>query len=518
MKRFLPIYFLLLIVIFSACKPDVNTFARKITAKQLRKHLEIIASDSMQGREMATEGESRASKYIAQTFKKSGLLPAPGTNEYLQGFEVQKDSMLAGYLHIGNENYPFQKNVVGFESTDSAIQIHSDAIFFAGYGIDDPKYSDYEGHDVTGKVVAFLFGEPMIDSSHHIISGNEKRSEWSKNSIWLTKKLSAAKKKGAKAALILDIRFDTVPGYILKSNLTGGFQPSTEKAELSNLTVIKPVAQALLNQDYRQITTLYKSKSSLKDHVLAINKTIDFSIRKTTLHKTVNNVIGFIEGTDKKNEYVVVSAHYDHLGTHDGEIYHGADDNGSGTCGLMSMAKAFSEAAEDGLRPRRSIVFLSVTGEEKGLFGSKNYVAHPSFPLSQTVVDVNTDMIGRIDSEHEKDSIYIYVIGDDKLSSELRGINERNNTEHTKLALDYRYNDPDDPNRFYYRSDHYEFAQKNIPIIFYFDGVHKDYHRPSDTVDKINFELMEARARLAFYTVWEIANRENRLKVDKHGE
>ena len=185
----------------------------------------------------------------------------------------------------------------------------------------------------------------------------------------------------------------------------------------------------------------------------------------------------------------------------------------------MGIAEAFSQAAQAGKRPRRSVIFLSVTGEEKGLYGSKNYVAHPAFPLEQTVVDINTDMIGRTDFDHDnKDSNYIYVIGDEKLSTELRGIDERNNKEHTKLDLDYKYNDPNDPNRFYYRSDHYEFAQKHIPIIFYFDGIHKDYHQPSDTVDKINFQIMEKRARLAYYTAWEIANREDRLKVDRSGD
>ncbi|HET9135218.1 MAG TPA: M28 family peptidase, partial [Candidatus Kapabacteria bacterium] len=189
-----------------------------------------------------------------------------------------------------------------------------------------------------------------------------------------------------------------------------------------------------------------------------------------------------------------------------------------GTSSVMTIAEAFSKAAASGMRPRRSVIFLSVTGEEKGLFGSKYYVGHPLFPLAQTVADVNTDMTGRIDSAHEQDQNYVYVIGDGRLSTQLHEINERNNADFTHLTLDYRFDSLNDPNRFYYRSDHYEFAQKGIPITFYFDGIHADYHRPSDTFDKIDFAIMETRARLAFLTAWEIANREERLKVDKPAE
>ncbi len=226
------------------------------------------------------------------------------------------------------------------------------------------------------------------------------------------------------------------------------------------------------------------------------------------------NVLGFIEGSEKPNEYVVVSSHYDHLGIINGEIYNGADDDASGTSTLLEIAEAFSKATKEGNRPKRSILFIAMSGEEKGLLGSKYYVSNPLFPLANTVVDLNIDMVGRVDEKHEKNPNYIYLIGADKLSKELHELSETVNSNSTKLELDYTYNSEDDPNRYYYRSDHYNFAKNGIPVIFYFNGTHEDYHRPTDTIEKINFKKMKKIADLIFLTTWEIANREERLLVD----
>jgi Zn-dependent M28 family amino/carboxypeptidase len=209
-----------------------------------------------------------------------------------------------------------------------------------------------------------------------------------------------------------------------------------------------------------------------------------------------------------------ITAHYDHLGKRDSVIYFGADDDGSGTTGVLEIAEAFSKAKAAGKGPRRSIVFMTVSGEEKGLWGSEYYSGHPLFPLDKTTADLNIDMIGRIDPKRkEGDSTnYVYVIGDDKISSDLRTISEAANKKYVKLELDYKFNGPNDPERFYYRSDHYNFAKKGVPIIFYFNGTHADYHRPTDTPDKINYTLMAKRAQLVFYTAWEMANRNDMLK------
>jgi Zn-dependent M28 family amino/carboxypeptidase len=230
---------------------------------------------------------------------------------------------------------------------------------------------------------------------------------------------------------------------------------------------------------------------------------------------TAENVLCYIEGSDPvlKNQIVIISAHYDHIGITNGQINNGADDDGSGTVSTLELAEAFMEAKKNGQGPRRSILILNVSGEEKGLLGSEWYSDFPVFPLENTVCDLNIDMIGRKDDQHA-DSNYVYLIGSDKLSTDLHKISEQANNAHTKLALDYTYNDPADPNRFYYRSDHYNFAKHGIPVIFYFSGVHADYHKPGDDVEKIMFDKMTTIARLVFYTAWEVANRDEKLKVD----
>lgn len=232
--------------------------------------------------------------------------------------------------------------------------------------------------------------------------------------------------------------------------------------------------------------------------------------------KDSENVVAFIKGSEKPEEIIVLSAHYDHVGVDkEGNVYNGADDDGSGTVSMLAMAQAFQMAAKEGNGPKRSILFLHVTGEEIGLYGSKYYTDNPLFPLANTVCNLNTDMIGRIDPDKADNPNYIYLIGSDKLSQELHDVSEMVNSKYVNLELDYTYNDENDPNRFYYRSDHYNFAKNNIPIIFYFNGVHEDYHQITDTPDKIEYELMAKRAQLIFLTAWEVANREATITADK---
>lgn len=230
------------------------------------------------------------------------------------------------------------------------------------------------------------------------------------------------------------------------------------------------------------------------------------------------NIWAFIEGTDKKDEILVISAHYDHVGMKNGEVYNGADDDGSGTVALLEIASAFKKAKKAGNGPRRSILFLHVTGEEHGLHGSRFYAENPLFPIANTITNINIDMIGRRGYDKEKNDNYVYVIGSDRLSSDLHRISEEANTKYIGMELDYKYNDLNDPNRFYYRSDHYNFAKNGIPAIFYFNGVHDDYHKPTDTPDKIDYPLLAKRTKLAFAVAWELANVEERPKVDKDGK
>ena len=223
------------------------------------------------------------------------------------------------------------------------------------------------------------------------------------------------------------------------------------------------------------------------------------------------------EGSDLKNELIVISGHYDHLGIRDKKVYNGADDNGSGTSALLELARIFQQAKKDGKGPRRSILIIAFSGEEKGLLGSEYYTSNPVFPIVNTVCDLNIDMIGRIDEKHATGD-YVYLIGSDKLSSQLHALSEKVNATYTKLELDYTFNDKNDKNRFYYRSDHYNFAKNGVPVIFYFNGVHADYHEPTDDVEKIDFEKIKKIAEFVFLTAWEIANKDERLVVDSNKE
>jgi Zn-dependent M28 family amino/carboxypeptidase len=274
-------------------------------------------------------------------------------------------------------------------------------------------------------------------------------------------------------------------------------------------------AAKLLNTTYDKL-----AKASAAGKVSKVKSGfITYSVTSNITPIKSENILGFLEGTDKKEEIVVITAHYDHIGiSHGGEgdkINNGADDDGSGTVSVLQLAKVFAQAKKDGKGPRRSILFMTVTGEEKGLLGSEYYSEHPVLPLDKTVVDLNIDMIGRRDPQHKDSAPYVYVIGSDKLSSELHTLSEATNKANVNLIFDYLYNAEEHPDRIYYRSDHWNFARKNVPIIFYFDGIHEDYHAPSDQIDKIEFDLLQKRAQTVFYTAWEIANRENRLVVDK---
>jgi hypothetical protein len=378
-------------------------------------------------------------------------------------------------------------------------------------------------------MVVVLAGEPKASNGNYLVSGNAKASDWGNDP---RTKRNAAMKLGAKSILV--ITGTTVEEF---NNLTERYKSHGKRPTIglkgettgqqtnTGMLYISPaLGAALLNTT---IEKLFAYRPAAKGGKPA---TGTFSVAKNVKIKTTRNitplptenVLGFIEGTDKKDEIVVVTAHYDHVGVDPNlpgdKIYNGANDDGSGTVAVIELAEAFAQAKKDGVGPRRSMLFMTVTAEEKGLLGSEYYAANPVFPLANTVAGINIDMIGRMDKKYEptNDSNYIYVIGSDKLSSELHQINEQANEKYVKLKLDYTFNDENDPNRFYYRSDHYNFAKHNIPIIFYFNGVHDDYHKPSDEVDKIIFPSAEKVARLAFYTAWEIANRNERLKVDSH--
>jgi len=288
----------------------------------------------------------------------------------------------------------------------------------------------------------------------------------------------------------------------------------------NNAFISTTVAKAMMGKRFKKVVAARDGITATgQPKSVKLKAKLSFAQAKTVKEVIGENVVAYFEGSDPKlkDEIVYITAHYDHLGKTGDDIYNGADDNGSGTSTVLSIVEAFAKAKAAGMSPRRSVVCMLVSGEEMGLLGSEYYVNHPIWPLENAVVDINIDMVGRVDEKYKDNPNYVYVIGSDRLSTDLHDINEKMNRRHTDLTLDYTYNADDDPNRYYYRSDHYNFAEKGIPSIFYFNGTHADYHRTSDTVDKINFEKMQIIAKLAFHVAFEVANRNDRLRVNVTG-
>ena len=510
--------FLLFLTASIAQSSNASKYANIITGLDLKKHLTIIASDEFEGRETGTEGQRKAAIYIESQFKALGLSSAAALNGYQQLYPLYQDSLEETTLRINGKDAEFGKDFLAPLNINETGKFKGKKLVFAGYGIDDPKYSDYTYLDVKGKVVIIFLGEPKKEGKY-LISGTSRSTDWTFPGT--SKKIAAAAKNGAAGVLVINPNQEGfIARFVENGKKTGVYFP--RKPDL-----LKPVNFALLSHIYAKtiignnfdtLLKMVKANQLIgKQWAWEAKTKLAFSFSKYRAVTNASNVLGIIEGTDKKDEYVFLTGHYDHLGKRDSKIYYGADDDGSGTCAVIEMATAFAKAKAEGQGPRRTVVFMTVSGEEKGLWGSEFYTDHPVFPLEKTSVDLNTDMIGRIDTERKTgDTLnYVYVIGHDKLSSNLPLINEEANNNNTKLVLDYKFDDPGDPNRIYYRSDHYNFARKGVPILFFYDGMLKaDYHRPTDTVDKINWELYEKRARMIFLTAWEMANREEMLKRD----
>jgi hypothetical protein len=514
---------ILLIIATAFTRSEKNevaiSYANSITADDLSKHLNVLASDEYEGRETGKAGQKKAAKYIADYFAGLGMKPVVG-DSYYQQFPLEIIDPMGVSISIGDEEYEFLKDFYYFPGFGDR-KINTEDIMFIGYGIDDKKYSDYEGVDVTGKVLLFLDKEPVGKDGKSLITGGKRLSSWSTN--W-TKKLGVAESKGASAALVVvdDIgkRIDRVRRFVGKPTMQLAKEKAVNEDEiLPNFYISESMANAILNPSNRKLKKIKRKIASGKGPLhFDIKQSIEIDLNRGSEQIFAENVLGYLEGTDKKDELVIITAHYDHIGMDGDKVFNGADDDGSGTVAVLELAQAFAKAKTEGNGPRRSMLFMTVSGEEQQLLGSKYYADHPIFPLETTVVDLNIDMIGRIDDNHEGNGDYIYLIGADKLSTELHEISEEANALYTDLELDYTFNSDDDPNRFYYRSDHYSFAKNGIPVIFYFNGTHDDYHKETDTVEKINFAKMEKITRLVFHTAWELANREERIIVDKEPE
>ena len=480
-NKIIYVFFVLSFISCSVLKPDsymlkssygtALEYINSISSTFLEKHLSALASDEFEGRETTKKGQKLAATYLKNFLVEMNIKSAYDST-YFQQFPVDVSDFNNVKLFVNNEQLLFIDQFYSFGNPINKSVSKLDLVD-VDYGIISKSSDDYEGKDVFGKIA--LMSQGTKSKYDPLNQGN-----------WRTK-LKSAEEKGVEAIIIKtedykdkDLR---IKDYLRNPTM-----------KMHNNRNSKPHIPVFIADN-----NLFKKDSLYQ---------VSFS-SMVTESKTAENVVSYIPG--KTNETIVISAHYDHIGFDRGEVCNGADDDGSGTVALMNIAKAFQEAYEDGKTPERNIVFLMVSGEEKGLFGSQFYTENPIFDLEKTMVNLNIDMVGRQDTIQD-DNNYIYLIGSDKISKDLHIINEQVNYKHIKFRLDYTYNKDDDPNRFYYRSDHYNFAKNNIPVIFYFGGLHEDYHKPTDEVDKIDFIKLEKVTQYIFLTAWELAYRKKVIK------
>jgi len=493
-------------------------FASNINTEKLKSYVETLASPEFQGRGAEQIGSELTADYLEDFYKKNEVKPF-FNDSYTQEVKLRKEFWKNISLKYDDKSFEHLVDYYSFpkSNNNAEFDINETQVSFIGYGIEDKNYNDYKNFEATGKVVIMLQGEPRDKFNYSYLSGKADYTDWSTD--W-KKKLITARKKGVELVLFIEDsvaqrvtrykRFLKRPNYI--------FDDEKKEVPYANSMYIssKVARQIMGNANYEKYKAAVLSiKESGEPNSFSFRTFwLDVIQQKTTEYYAPKNVAAFIPGSDKKDEIIVLSAHSDHLGVAENRIHFGADDNASGTAALMSLAETMQQAYKAGFGPRRSILILHATAEEIGKLGSEYFVQ--KFPnLNAIIANLNIDMIGRVDSAHANNPNYVYIIGSNFLSSDLHQINEASNANCCNLQLDYTFNKIDDPNKFYFRSDHYNFAQHNIPVIFYFNGTHEDYHKPSDVENKINYDALKNRTQLVFSTLWELANREERIKVDK---
>ena len=516
--------------------PDLaQTYAALIEPAGLRANLTVVASDAFQGRETGQPGQKLAAEYLMKQLADLGLRGpvSGGDNPYLQHFALTRSTYRpGGYLQVNGQRFEYLQDWFSYGPMPSPFLTETPSQpVFVGFGVEQGTYSDYAGLDVQGKDVVALMGEPEDERGHKLLKSRGRKADYWDSGL---RKAALAKAHGARSLFLLTYAptaaFRKQTAQLAESLREPAFALPDPGPEVVDTVAenIPPGLGVYYTSQEMGLALAGTTLNGLLDYVRRVARanqpvpagftapTATIFAPQTPAALPTENVLGYLEGTDKKEEVLVISAHYDHLGVKHDTIYNGADDDGSGTVAVLALARAFAQAKKDGHGPRRSILFVLMTGEEEGLFGSEYYTAHPVLPLANTIADLNIDMVGRTDRSHSPKKHFVALVGSDKLSSELHAISEAANRTYTHLELDYHFNIPGEPEHIYYRSDHYNFARRKIPVIFYTTGEHVDYHRATDDVEKIQFDRLAERAQLVFFTAWELANREGRIVVDSN--
>ncbi|MEP0545415.1 MAG: M28 family peptidase [Rhodothermales bacterium] len=533
-------------------------YAETITPSDLAAHLYVFASDYFEGRETATRGQKLAAQYLAGQYRKIGVSPkgTAATDDplspaaYFQPFALTEAYVASAGLTVQRGGETVATSTFTPERQDGLAYLRSGGdgsmtggVVFAGYGIGgNEAYDDLAalrdaGLSVAGKWVLVLGDEPLSAEGRSLLTEDGVPTDFSTS--WYRKALGFLRSDlGAPAGFL--VVADTSPlqplgvaeqaaatAQRLGSLSLAGSESGGGSRFPAMFNVSSDFANAILASSGRTVAELQRAiDSSLIPVVFAVDDVnVEAAVERATRTVESENVLAFIEGSDPvlKDEIVVLSSHYDHVGMDplaigDG-IYNGADDDGSGTVTILEIAEAFEQARRDGHGPRRSVLFLNVSGEEKGLLGSAYYAdTEPVFPLENTVANLNIDMIGRYDPELDGATNYVYLIGSKIVSDDLDRISTAANAlVGGGLELNDRFNTKDDPNQFYRRSDHWNFGKHRIPFVFYFTGTHEDYHGVGDEAHKIDYERMARIGRLIFATTWQIANQDARPAISGAG-
>jgi len=516
---------------FGAMAQDQNAikFSAPVNKDRAYQHLSILASDEYEGRETGKKGAWMAAEYIKKQFQSFGLVgPVKGSKDpYLQPVGIVSKKLSGVSLKVGSQTKENLKDYyVLAQSTPAAgFNVKASSIIFAGYGLNKEDFNEYAGQNVAGKVVMiFATGDPTAKATTQPTQGRRPQSSVGSQQA----KIKYLQENKAAGVLVINERVESLSdaqrAYLAEGSAGLKRADEENRNTLPVITIGTGIANQILagaNTNLEEVKK--KITETQKPATTVISTPIAFTAKMVEEDIKADNVLGFLEGSDPKlkNEVVVVTGHYDHIGLEadpnaPDKVNNGADDDGSGTTGVLMLAEAFAKAKKEGHGPKRSILFMTVCGEEKGLWGSEWYSDHPVFPLTNTITNLNIDMIGRGDDNRSGDNNFVYIIGSNMLSDDLDRIGKKANTDYVNIVLDEKYNNRTDPNRFYYRSDHYNFAKHGIPVIFYFNGVHKDYHQPGDEVSKIDFPMLAKRAQLVYYTAWELANGEKRPVVNKN--
>lgn len=508
---------------------DAIKFSKTINKDRGYDHLSILASDEYEGRETGKKGAWMAADYIKKQFKSFGLVGPvkQGNDPYFQNVGLVTYDVSNTALSInGKALQPNKDFLIASGGVDlKGLDLSSNEVVFVGFGVTKEGYNDFEGMNVEGKVVMVIVGaDPTVKTTE---APNARAVMAARQ-----KMMQNISKNKPKAILLVDADFDKTPEWRKAASANGRIMLKNAETEaamqkpvaMTSITISPAVANEILKSANTSVEALTaKIVETGKPASQVVNVALTAKAQKQQNTHRGENVLGFLEGSDPKlkHEVLVVTGHYDHVGlvadpNAVDKVNNGADDDGSGTTGVLMLAEAFANAKKAGKGPKRSILFMTVVGEEKGLLGSEWYAENPVFSIENTIANLNIDMIGRGDDDRPGDNNFVYIIGSNMLSDDLDRIGKKANADYVNIVLDEKYNNRTDPNRFYYRSDHYNFAKFGIPVIFYFNGVHKDYHQPGDEVSKIDFPMLAKRAQLVYFTAWELANGANRPVVNKN--